>query len=65
MEYRKHLQAFIDRWRYNANRGTSVGTSLIVAFADLWLDTSRTGTVPDQDTREGMVSSQIGGIVGK
>ena len=21
MEYRKHLQAFIDRWRYNANRG--------------------------------------------
>jgi len=22
MEYRKHLQAFIDRWRYNANRGT-------------------------------------------
>ena len=24
MEYRKHLQAFIDRWRYNANRGTTV-----------------------------------------
>jgi hypothetical protein len=23
MEYRKHLQAFIDRWRYNANRGMS------------------------------------------
>lgn len=23
MEYRKHLQAFIDRWRYNANRGKS------------------------------------------
>lgn len=23
MEYRKHLQAFIDRWRYNANRGLS------------------------------------------
>jgi len=22
MEYRKHLQTFIDRWRYNANRGT-------------------------------------------
>ena len=22
MEYRAHLQAFIDRWRYNANRGT-------------------------------------------
>ena len=21
LEYRKHLQAFIDRWRYNANRG--------------------------------------------
>ncbi|KAG6869036.1 hypothetical protein C0993_004709 [Termitomyces sp. T159_Od127] len=21
MEYRKHLQSFIDRWRYNANRG--------------------------------------------
>jgi ATPase subunit of ABC transporter with duplicated ATPase domains len=21
MEYRKNLQAFIDRWRYNANRG--------------------------------------------
>ena len=21
MEYRRHLQAFIDRWRYNANRG--------------------------------------------
>lgn len=21
MDYRKHLQAFIDRWRYNANRG--------------------------------------------
>jgi ATPase subunit of ABC transporter with duplicated ATPase domains len=21
IEYRKHLQAFIDRWRYNANRG--------------------------------------------
>ncbi|KIJ21334.1 hypothetical protein PAXINDRAFT_5505 [Paxillus involutus ATCC 200175] len=21
MEYRKHLQAFIDKWRYNANRG--------------------------------------------
>lgn len=24
MEYRKHLQAFIDRWRYNANRGERV-----------------------------------------
>lgn len=23
MDYRKHLQAFIDRWRYNANRGVS------------------------------------------
>lgn len=23
MDYRKHLQAFIDRWRYNANRGMS------------------------------------------
>ena len=23
MEYRRHLQAFIDRWRYNANRGMS------------------------------------------
>jgi ATP-binding cassette subfamily F protein 3 len=23
LEYRQHLQAFIDRWRYNANRGAS------------------------------------------
>lgn len=34
MEYRKHLQAFIDRWRYNANRGrplrpVSVGRCLM------------------------------------
>jgi ATP-binding cassette subfamily F protein 3 len=31
MEYRKHLQAFIDRWRYNANRGMSF-TSLPVTL---------------------------------
>ncbi len=24
MDYRKHLQAFIDRWRYNANRGANM-----------------------------------------
>jgi ATP-binding cassette subfamily F protein 3 len=23
MQYRQHLQAYIDRWRYNANRGQS------------------------------------------
>lgn len=32
MEYRKHLQAFIDRWRYNANRGTSVSPGVKFRF---------------------------------
>ena len=42
LEYRKHLQAFIDRWRYNANRAAQaqskikilekVRRSLTVAF---------------------------------
>lgn len=27
MQYRQHLQAYIDRWRYNANRGVSRGFS--------------------------------------
>ena len=29
MEYRKHLQAFIDRWRYNANRGVSFSSCVM------------------------------------
>ena len=29
MEYRKHLQAFIDRWRYNANRGMCFACRLV------------------------------------
>lgn len=28
MEYRRGLQAFIDRWRYNANRGGCAGAQL-------------------------------------
>jgi ATP-binding cassette subfamily F protein 3 len=45
MDYRKHLQAFIDRWRYNANRAAqaqskikilekvrSVGRLLLLAY---------------------------------
>ena len=30
MEYRKNLQAFVDRWRYNANRG------LCIPFLSEW-----------------------------
>jgi len=28
MEYRKHLQAFIDRWRYNANRAAQAQSKI-------------------------------------
>lgn len=34
MEYRKHLQAFIDRWRYNANRGAIVQLILMLGVTD-------------------------------
>jgi ATP-binding cassette subfamily F protein 3 len=30
MEYRKHLQAFIDKWRYNAARGREMKTVVII-----------------------------------
>jgi ATPase subunit of ABC transporter with duplicated ATPase domains len=49
MEYRKGLQAFIDRWRYNANRGKGRnGTlfSLTQAFV------SCSGANEDQNIRE-------------
>lgn len=56
MDYRKHLQAFIDRWRYNANRGASnlpfhsrskVGLTMEKIY-------SGTGTVEDQNPGEGI-----------
>ena len=28
IEYRKHLQAFIDRWRYNANRAAQAQSKI-------------------------------------
>ena len=28
MEYRRHLQAFIDRWRYNANRAAQAQSKI-------------------------------------
>lgn len=28
MDYRKHLQAFIDRWRYNANRAAQAQSKI-------------------------------------
>lgn len=28
MEYRAHLQAFIDRWRYNANRAAQAQSKI-------------------------------------
>jgi len=34
MEYRKHLQAFIDRWRYNANRGAIAQPILMLEVTD-------------------------------
>jgi ATP-binding cassette subfamily F protein 3 len=32
MDYRKHLQAFIDKWRYNAARGRYVKTMVAIMF---------------------------------
>ena len=38
MEYRKHLQAFIDRWRYNANRAAQAQSKIkILEKVDLYL----------------------------
>ena len=38
MEYRKHLQAFIDRWRYNANRAAQAQSKIkILEKVDLHL----------------------------
>lgn len=57
MEYRKHLQAFIDRWRYNANRGAfSFLLSLPALVLGLMCEGmySRAGTVEDQNSGEGM-----------
>jgi ATPase subunit of ABC transporter with duplicated ATPase domains len=36
MEYRKHLQAFIDRWRYNANRGSSISVSNVDSVSSIF-----------------------------
>ncbi len=43
MDYRKHLQAFIDRWRYNANRGWSITLSDTVESLSFYF--SCTGSV--------------------
>ena len=53
MEYRKHLQAFIDRWRYNANRGWSI--TLSDAIESLSFYFSCTGPVQNQDFGEGEI----------
>ena len=52
MEYRKHLQAFIDRWRYNANRGMPLLVYLFYLTPD-GLRASRPGSVEDQNSGEG------------
>lgn len=43
MEYRAHLQAFIDRWRYNANRAAQAQSKIkilekvgIVQYKGVW-----------------------------
>jgi ATPase subunit of ABC transporter with duplicated ATPase domains len=57
LEYRQHLQAFIDRWRYNANRGAS---RTVVCWARaLRVSGSRAGAVEDQDPREGKPHARI------
>lgn len=40
MEYRSHLQAFIDRWRYNANRGRTFCSLMASAIFDLIITTA-------------------------
>ncbi len=40
MEYRRHLQAFIDRWRYNANRAAQAQSKIkILEKVCLWYRT--------------------------
>ena len=55
MEYRKHLQAFIDRWRYNANRGTAIVSALWYSLADGLV--SGPGADEDQNSGEGSIMS--------
>jgi hypothetical protein len=52
MEYRKHLQAFIDRWRYNANRGMYFFVPLL-SFILISVYVSRPGAVEDQNLGKG------------
>jgi hypothetical protein len=37
MEYRKHLQAFIDKWRYNAARGRNMETVVAMMFLTVFV----------------------------
>lgn len=50
MEYRKHLQAFIDRWRYNANRGIWLFSWVLYYLTAI---SSCTSPDEDQDSWEG------------
>jgi len=53
MDYRKHLQAFIDRWRYNANRGMYLFAWSSISFSYDKLHTSCPGSVEDKNSGEG------------
>jgi hypothetical protein len=63
MEYRKHLQAFIDRWRYNANRGMPLLVYLFHLTPD-GLCASRPGSVKDQNSGEGDCFWQVKSYTG-
>ena len=54
MEYRKHLQAFIDRWRYNANRGWSINNLSDTTGSHSFFF-SCTGSIQNQDFGEGEI----------
>jgi ATPase subunit of ABC transporter with duplicated ATPase domains len=47
LTYRQHLQAYIDRWRYNANRGR-----LLYNSPGFWLTISSSGSITNQDPGE-------------
>jgi len=53
MEYRKHLQAFIDRWRYNANRGRLPHSFFSVTSSHVVVKLSCTGAGENQNLGKG------------
>lgn len=53
MDYRKHLQAFIDRWRYNANRGRPLRSLFRVSCSDVVVELSCAGAGENQNFGKG------------